>query len=185
MNFWNYSQWNISMISNFKSIYSSFLFRFNRRWSINMNWSNYNRNVCLSFNSNCFDIFSFSWYIVFSVNCKYRCRFLNNLLNFMLKDWSICFWNNLKRNISFISNFECRYFSYLIYNNFLFDWILIFNLIYRNVYHVSNNNLLMSLINDRLVKLSINFYRSRMNSFLSYRNGFINKDWLVCFWYNF
>lgn len=121
-----------------------------------MDWSRYHRYIGLSLNSNWFCVFRFSWYVIFSVYCKYWCRFLANFFNFMLKDWSISFWNNFKWNICFRSNFKSIDFTILIDKNFTFDCGWIFHLMNWNVNNTGNYNLLMSLICDWLIKFSIN-----------------------------
>lgn len=182
--FWNYFQRNIGMISNFECINISILFRFNSFGSINMDWSNYYWNECFSFNSNWFSIFRWSFNIILSIYCNNWCRFCANFFNFILKDWSICFWNRFKRDVSLISNFKCINFFILSYVDFSFDSIWFFYLLNWNVNIISDHNLLMSFI-SWLIKVSINIDCSRLNSLFSNSNWFINEDWFVFFWNNF
>ena len=172
------------MVSNFKCIYFSILFRFNSFGSINMYWSNYYWNKCFSFNSNWLSIFGWGFDIILSINCNYRCRFCANFFNFMLKDWSICFWNRFKGNICLISNFKCINLFILTNVDFSFNCSWIFDLLNWNEYIIGYHYLFMGFV-GWLIKFSININCSSFNSWFSNSNWFINKDWFVFFWYNF
>ena len=138
-----------------------------------------NWNIFSTFNINSF-YFMRSWNIMISINCN------NNfwLMKFIWSKSSMMnFWNNIKWNECFISNFESADMTIFLW----LDWWRFINItwswFYRNICSSSDYYLLNFFVILRNKIFIINFnYRSRFlnifkSSSMSFRNDF---DWNVC-----
>lgn len=184
MKFWDSSQWNIGVISNFECINRSLNLWLNWRRSINLNWCSFNWNESFSIDSHRLGIFGISRNEILTINSE-NSWFFRSWFNHALEYASIWLWNYFKWNVSQISDIESIYFALLIDFNFSFNGIVGFWFIDWNIDNSSNYYLLVRLTYFWFVKNSINFDSSCFDCCIGNWNFDIFKDCLVDFWNNF
>ena len=104
-------QWDVSNVSNFKSINCSIFIWTNCRWFIYISWCLIDWNIIFSFNDNWLNFFVINWNIMTIINFDYYLRLFFHSLNFW--NW---LWNLWSRSFMHL-----LIFKYML--NFFWDYI--------------------------------------------------------------